>query len=262
MNVDELIAQIRADLVSIDENLRWAYFDGHQRTNAAPPRRRRDPGPAFTLPDVVEPPRIWREPAPLVKPPPPPPRNPDAVTAPLHDIGLGVHRSRDAWRRAAPLLARAELRLTVAGVIAAPGSFQVRLLAKGPHTLERVTRAIAVMKVRLDPIDPATLNPDHLRHVRRELADAARLLDQCWRLLDAVFAGDGGHDEDDVDNKTPWCRVCGIRRQEPKAGKRCNTCARWFHRHGYERPTSRDGIAAARDAARRRRARGEGWGSA
>lgn len=226
MKFDDLAAMIRRDLALLDDALRWAWNDGHWQTNATP----RPPKAPRAAPSIID--------------------DPDRVPGPRHDIGIGSHRRRAAYHAAVTHLDAAEKRLTVAAAL--EGHPMPRQLAKG-HDLDQALAAISYARRRLDAI-----TSDQRGLVR----GAAKELDQAVRLLNDAFAeGEAGDPTTHAVAEKP-CRICEVRPRADKAGGRCATCASWFHRNGFERPTKLDAVHDAHAAARRRRQRGEGWGEA
>lgn len=224
MKFDELTRMIRRDLGLLDDALRWAWNDGHWQTNAAPAR------PKKPKPDTDQ------------------PLDPDRVPGAKHDIGIGSHRRRAAYRTAVDHLDAAEKRLTVAAAL--EGHPMPRQLAKG-HDLEHAIAAISYARRRLDVITADT---------RGLVAGAAKELDQAVRLLNDAFAeGEAGDPATNAVAEPP-CKICRIRPRGDKTGGRCKTCDTWKTRNGYERPTHLDAHHDAHEAANRRRQRGEGWG--
>ena len=226
MKFDDLAAMIRRDLALLDDALRWAWNDGHWQTNATP----RPPKAPRAAPSIID--------------------DPDRVPGPRHDIGIGSHRRRAAYHAAVTHLDAAEKRLTVAAAL--EGHPMPRQLAKG-HDLDQALAAITYNRRRI-----ALITSDQRGLVR----GAAKELDQAVRLLNDAFAeGEAGDPTTHAVAEDP-CKICSIRPRADRAGGRCNTCATWFHRNGYERPTKLDAVHDAHTAARRRRQRGEGWGEA
>ena len=231
-----LCIHITSDLDRIEDELRWAHADGYWPTNAAPSH-----GPASPTPDD----RIG-----------------DHISGARHDIGIGNHRRRQAIARAVVALRIAETHLATAAGIA--GGWWPRVLFRGPSTCERALRSIEVARLRVEFIRS---RPQRHDVIRSPLAAAARATASAAAILQAAWV-----DRDDDGTQAPVelgpaCRICRIRPAAPKdqrTGGRCATCKRFRDRHGFERPRTEDsdGIAGARAAQQRRRARGEGWGEA
>lgn len=229
----ELVTAARKDLDQVLDAILWAHTDGHYRTNATP-EKTPSTGTSRPAPDTDD---------------------PDQVPGARYDLGIGNHRARRAWQTAIELLAQAELRLQIAAYRAAPGAGQpLAVRPRWDSTPAELAATIRGAHRRLDVIAggaPSTIADD-------QLGAAATALDEAWRKLKSL---DGGSTEGHATAEKP-CRICAIRPQAEKKGERCHTCAQWFHRNGYERPTKldEDAVGQARQAQARRRARGEGWG--
>lgn len=174
--------------------------------------------------------------------------DPDRAAGAADDIGLGAHRSREAYRQAMPPLARAEL---VVAVLHAGVTGNRQRLQKPAETspLPVAVTTITHTRQRLQRLTHADVDARALRKVRHHL-------DEAWSNLTAVMSAGGGVG---VAGAKP-CRICKIREQVPKKGKRCSTCYNWKERKGYERPVNMDSTADALEAQRRRRHRRDSWG--
>ena len=234
-NLADLLDIIRRDLDAIDDSIRWARADGYWPTNATPAR-------------------------PVSIGPPPDDRATDRVPGPRDDFGIGSHRRRQAITAATVDLRQAELWITTAAAIV--GHTEPRHLATR-HDADAALAAVTAMRPKVDAIAAGTI----LDCLQWALITASWRLLRARRILDASFREGDDDTRPPVQPDGPNCRICGIRPAAPKehrTGGRCATCKRYRDRHGYERPRTEDtdGIAGARAAQARRRARGEGWGEA
>lgn len=244
MNLSELVARCRADLVDIRENLRWAHADGYNATNATQSRDRQsihvvdDEAPVEAAPIVLE------------------ESDPDKVKGPRFDLGIGDHQSRTAYRHSVDYLRRAEGYLAIA-VWRLGAKHQPAIVRPVPSMhLGYLERCIAGNVVRLGMITDRA--PTSTRRVDRQVENAARELDRAWHSLNHAF--ERGSIDPDSQAFADACRICGIRPNAPKSGGRCNTCYVWKQRNGFERPTTLDSVHDARLAKQRRIRRGDGWG--
>lgn len=231
MNIAELVAAINRDLADVDSEIRWAHTDAYS-------------------PHAPDPDRPSRR-APVDD------QQPDTVPGARHDIGIGDHRSRAAYQRAVHQLHQAETYLVLAVALAGQPQPRRRLTTHPTHA--DVLDAIRLASRRAATI--ADYDGPHRTQVRRALTAARHRTDAAWRTLTAAFQR-GTVDPDTQAVGEPPCRVCGVRPRAPKAGGRCNTCATWKARNGFERPRHLDGHDEARAAAQRRRNRGQGYGEA
>lgn len=228
MNRAEMITQARLDLDQVHDRLLWAHTDAHYKANATPTRN--------------------RSAAPMTDP------DPDHVRAPRFDIGIGNHRARQAWNAAIGQLAQAELRLQVAAYLAAPGWQPLAVRPDWTATPAKVTLCVTGCRRRLVILSAA----GESGQADRLLEQACRNLDLAWRSLAQLDKGATGGEA----TAEPMCRICTIRPAAERKGGRCETCAAWHRRNGYERPRSldQDAVGEARAAKARRQHRGEGWG--
>lgn len=248
MTFDELLARARQDLADIDDNLRWAFFDGYQPSNADPARiagtNTQDVFGRDTESNIES-----RNSTPDVAP-----DDPDTVRAPRHDVGVGDHRSRTTYRKTTGRLHQAEHEL--AHALAITRVAQPELIEPNETTtLPDVLRCVRYLRIRLDLATNTSLEGQ----ARRQARKAASHIASAWHHLNRNFER-GEITPTDAFATRDLCRICKIRPRADKKGGRCNTCYQWFHRNNFERPTKLDSVGDARDAQSRRRARGEGWG--
>lgn len=223
MTTPTLLATIEHDLGLIIEQLTWAYHDGYR------PEGPRTPGPTPNHP--IDP-------------------NPDHIHAPLLDIGQGNYQRRETWNTQTNNLARIEL-LIAAALLGQP---QPELTHPSNTTTPTQLRHTQhTIQLRLNLLASQWLRTDQIRYLRQ----ARRELDTMWLNTAASFATGKAIATTGV---TDFCRICTVRDRADKAGGRCHLCHAFRKRNGYERPKKLDAINSAREAAVRRRHRGESYG--
>lgn len=255
--LDPHLSAIREDLVTVADELRWAYSDAWWPTTSDPT------APSRTGADgVVE-----------VS------TDPDVVRGPKYALGLGDDTTRAALGEVIGELAHLEVRVAVA-VFEAGRRRRQPSLVRPDHLAQLVELDLVVAGIgwRLDALgeDGPGLGRPALKVVRTHLAEGRGHADRCVRRLSKAL---GRGKAAGVAHAEPRCRICGIRPQaqregqvrlpngdrgagmRPSKGGRCDTCAQWFARNGQERPVGLDTVDDALAAAARRRGRGEGWGS-
>lgn len=241
---DHLVEAAR-DLDRADDLIRWAHTDGYW---PAAPGGTTTPRPA----DTDE-----HEPA-------------EKKPADRDDLGVGNRRARIAYTAAARHLVAADVQLAEALRTAGQRSQPALPRVDQLHHLEHAVLVVAIAKTRVAILDQQLPDLDrstlrlvalHVHKRTRGRTPARGWIDRAVRTLDAALAQGPGNGEATGE---PYCRICAIRPEHPKEGGRCKTCATWRHRNGFERPTRLDDdeLKAPREAAVRRRLRGEGWGAA
>lgn len=252
MTVHELAHDIRTDLDQITDWLRWAHTEafvpaGPRSSTAAerPPdlgRLDRD-GEPVAADELVE--VTHHESG----------ADPDHVPGARHDTGQGDHRTAQAWRRAVKALTAADDELVMAawccGHRTQPPPGQV------PGSPAEVDLLVARIRARL------TLCDSDAAPARARMRRARDHVDLAWRSLHGALVR-GAADPDDQAVGEGMCLICAIRPTPSERSLRCSTCQKFWQRSGrkQERPRSLDdpGVAEAKAALVRRKARGEGWG--
>jgi hypothetical protein len=188
--------------------------------------------------------------------------NPDAVAGAKLETGLGDHRAQQAVQVASVHLTVVESRLRVIhAACVLRRQTPARIPVRRPQ-IEPLVRNIRWFVVTLGSLGKLDLS--HTQ--RRMLAEARSETDRAWRCLDAAMGRTNADPHTHAVAVKDRCGVCSIRpvrlSDSGKAKKdgRCETCAKWWQRNKFERPTSLDAVHAARQAQAARRARGEGWG--
>jgi hypothetical protein len=225
--IDELTSAIRSDLAGVEDMARWAYTDGWTPKGSNPETATSHTAPAPASGD-------------------------DQVAGPKFDVGLGDQRARAAYSAAALELGVAHARL----ILAALDDGHTRQPAVQPWRqgdrpeLGELLTAIEAMRVLLTLVET--------KAAKHNLGRARRHVDRAWRSL-AGYLNRGAADPA-TQATDELCTICKIRPRVAKKGKRCETCAQWKNRNGYERPTKLDSTRDALDAQVRRLSRGEGHG--
>lgn len=251
MTVADTIEAIRADLDQIVDWLRWAHTEGFTPTG---PRTSTSRG---ERPDwvTVDPDGTPTEPDHQPDEHTDSDRDPDHQPGARHDTGIGDHRTRQAWHRATKALTAADDDLVLAawccGHSTQPGPSRV------PATATQADRLLTTIRARLDLCDTDT------PPARHRLAQARDHVDLAWRTLHGALTV-GAANPDDHAVGEDMCLICRIRPTAKAGAQRCHTCQKFWQRSGrrQERPRSLDGqgVAEAKAALARRKARGEGWG--
>ena len=197
----------------------------------------------------------------------------DRVRGPRDDIGMGDYKARQVVRGAGPkltVLSRTVGRVVAADAVAHRARAVPRCVDLPNITdLADIGRAVRQLDAQLDRLTMpgafAAFNDLALAWASGELTRARDLLTGLERSLarwaDAV--------PESKALPTPMCVTCNLRprpvRKGAVAGRECDTCATWRHRHkGKPRPTSLDADdrRTANEARLRRAAAGQGWGMA
>jgi hypothetical protein len=254
-DIANLAAAISDDLRRVDDELRWAYTDGHWPQGANPDRV----AGAHTQDVIGRDGHNGEAESPN--------EQPEWIR---YDIGVASAASRNAWRQTIGLLRTCEMRVALALSALGQRNEQPALVrpTSAMHTSlhhQAIVNTVAALEFVVD--DWPDADRPAQRAARRHLtgrgkpASARAAADAAVRLLvNALARGDA----DGKATAEPYCRICRIREQYPRAGGRCKTCATWKTRNGFERPTTIDAeeLDQPRQAAARRHARGEGWGAA
>lgn len=243
---------IRDDLARLDSLLRWAHNDAYWRQTTRT-------GPTKPL-SKVEQDKIDQ--------------NTDYVPSQRpRDIGIGSDHRRAAWNDAIvgkidPRTTRREGGLitielcSVAAVNAAGITLQPSPILPDPaSSVYDTARCIDRIKLRLQLVKQCDHADDP--HVQANLAQLARHLDAAIRVLDEAFA-EGTATDHRGQLIVTACKNAGIGCPEPAASGRirCYKCDRHWRKNHEERTSFIGATDTAREAARRRAERGEGWGEA
>jgi hypothetical protein len=203
--------------------------------------------------------------------------DPDFVPGPRWALDIGDPKLRDAFLKGVDYLALAELRLVFAVSAMRTEATQPKPARPDNASSFRLIdisrmgmeRRLTIIERDLDlaSTDAQRECGHHLyRTIKGNKPSAQQALDLAVRRLSSAFArGDvTALWEPDPDRDIPIdkrCVNCARRKKHKKWAPRCSPCGHWFKRKGEERPTWMDGIDP-RDAAKKRRDRGEGWGVA
>lgn len=240
MIIPELLAGIATDLHQITNHLAWAHTQAWWPTS-----------------------RPLDAPTGRPLPPPADTGDPDHIPGPRYATGLGDHRTAEAIRTATRHLAKVEAELDDAVLVTmtaggCPHTARPVRYGNRPDRLARMLPALRWRVVTLGTSQPIDGEPK--KHLHRHLTTARREIDRAWRTLDAALTRGAADPADQAVAARDLCVICRIRPRALKKGKRCETCARFKARAGYERPRKLDAVHDARDAQARRTARGEGFG--
>lgn len=228
---ENALAQMAPMLSRIDNNVRWAFFDGYQALKAAS----YEPSVANGLPPEFKP------------------------------VQLGSAKSRKAYLDSVQYLSIAEIRL--AFTAASLGHNEQPPLAK-PHQnqgdLYASIRCIDGLRKRLAMVQAHKVPKPLVKLIAGNCADGKPSAYKALRFADDALHSafnDGTEEEPKID----MCRICTIRIAGPDgADGRCNTCTKYLYRNNKERPKRLDKgvdpLKEAKDAQQRRMARQEGYG--
>lgn len=233
MRTDELVASCRAQLVQVEDWVRWLHSDGFQ-----PAGRRGDSGPRPLRDDHNQ--------------------DRDFVPGATFDTGLGDHRAREAFRAAWKPLRDADRMMAIALHIAGV-THQPTLPPRVEQlTLDVVVTTIAHLRARIRLLETAPPSTDI--RVGTYARRSHTLIGEAWDILSAALHRGAADPDDQAVGEL--CRICNVRPRNDRKGGRCNTCDKWKTRNGTERPKDldRDSTGEAVAAQRRRRRRGEGHG--
>lgn len=236
MTVHDDLDGVLSDLHQIDDMLRWAITQAWWPTSRALD-------------------------APTGRPLPPrhDDAGPDDIPGPRYALGVGDHSAQQAIRAAHRHLLAAESELYVthtALVLAKQVPAQVPVRRHDPARIIGLVTELRWLTHTIRDTDPPAPAKPRVRRARNET-------DRAWRTLEAVLTrGSPGEADPATHAVAPrdLCVICQLRPRAPKKGKRCETCARFRTRAGYERPRTLDSVHDARDASTRRAQRGEGHG--
>lgn len=210
--LDDLLAGMASDLAAIHKALGWAEGYGYGK-----------PGRGLDAEHGTD---LARSEA-------------ERLAGPTYDLGIGDHGARLALQRALPRLARVEVLLICANAAAGwtriASSYGMVALGEVP-TSSHIALSIRVIDVLLDSL------VEHLpgdavgrRRVERWAFKASQHLTWCLGGFSRAL------DRGEVSKpSTPMCKNGPHAPASPKqAENRCEACAQWFRRNGFERPVHR-----------------------
>lgn len=238
MTITDDLHGIAHDLHQINDMLRWSITQAWWPTSRA-----FDAPPGRALPPID-------------------PDQPDHIPGPRYALGVGDHSAQQAITTAHRHLraAESELYLTYTLLVLSrtvPARVPVRRLE--PDRIIGLVTELRWLTTTLDRTPPPTSTKHRVRRARNEI-------DRAWRTLDAAMGRTEADPHTHATAAKDRCRVCEIRpvrltaKGRAKKDGRCETCAKWWQRNGFERPSSLDPIHEARRAQAARLKRGEGWG--
>lgn len=235
--------KVRNDLDRLDNDLRWAFTDGHWPERKGDRRNANRP-PVELGPDATEQERQRA--------------SDTAWSRRTHDTGIANDDRRAAYHQAITHLAAAEE--TAARALVHAGILQPAIVRPaGTDAISRIGIAIRRLKIRLVRLDTATQLDTMVA-----IADIAHHVDQAVRILDKAFTR-GPADGIAID---PECRNAkrGCPGRATGGRSRCWRCETYWKNdpQHQEIPTAmlKERLDEPKAAQTRRIERGEGWGDA